>query len=43
MYMTPPSPMTVYPHQGQGEGGGEGKMPMALGDFIEEEEDEGLR
>ena len=35
MYMTPPSPMTVYPTQGQGEG----KMPMALGDFIEEEED----
>jgi hypothetical protein len=36
MYMTPPSPMTVYPNQGQGEG----KMPMALGDFIEEEETE---
>lgn len=34
MYMTPPSPMTVYPdHQGQ--------MPLALGDFIQEEtEDE---
>jgi hypothetical protein len=38
MYMTPPSPMTVYPNQGHGEG--EGKMPMALGDFIEEEETE---
>jgi hypothetical protein len=41
MYMTPPSPMTVYPG-----GEGEGKMPMALGDFIEEEEGEdgeGLR
>ena len=36
MYMTPPSPMTVYPNDGQGQG----QMPMALGDFIEEEEDE---
>jgi hypothetical protein len=34
IYMTPPSPMTVYPNQGLGEG----QMPMALGDFIEEEE-----
>jgi hypothetical protein len=42
MYMTPPSPMTVYPNQSQGEGEGEGKMPMALGDFIEEEETEGV-
>jgi hypothetical protein len=42
MYMTPPSPMTVYPNQNQVEGGGEGKMPMALGDFIEEEETEGV-
>jgi hypothetical protein len=40
MYMTPPSPMTVYPNQNQGEREGEGKMPMALGDFIEEEETE---
>ena len=37
MYMTPPSPMTVYPDHGQGDG--RGQMPMALGDFIEEEED----
>lgn len=36
MYMTPPSPMTVYTDQGGGEGGGQ--MPMALGDFIEEDE-----
>jgi len=36
MYMTPPSPMTVYPNDGQSQG----QMPMALGDFIEEEEDE---
>jgi hypothetical protein len=34
IYMTTPSPMTVYPNQGLGEG----QMPMALGDFIEEEE-----
>jgi len=32
MYMTPPSPRTVYPDQGQ--------MPLALGGFIEEEEGE---
>ena len=43
MYMTPPSPMTVYTTQGQGHGEGEGKMPMALGDFIEEEGEEDLK
>lgn len=39
MYMTPPSPMTVYSNDGQGQG----QMPMALGDFIEEEEDEATK
>ena len=33
MYMTPPSPRTVYTDQGQ--------MPLALDGFIEEEEGEG--
>lgn len=32
MYMTPPSPRTVYTDQGQ--------MPMALGGFIQEEGEE---